>query len=104
GNEGVEALGIGRSAVRKRLERLASKLDHPLGQLRALGDHAVERSAGEVALQLQILGRALGLGERADRVSGLLEAVALLGDNVLAERASTLGRNAAGPHDRLSVG
>src|SRR5919107_1751728 len=85
GNEGVEALGIGRGAIRKRLERLAGKLDQRLGQLRALGDRTVERGAGEIVLQLKILGRALGFGERANRVRGLLEAVALLGDDILAD-------------------
>src|SRR6185437_884699 len=104
GNEGIEALGVGRCAVRKRLERLAGQLHKRLGQLGALGDRTVERSAGEVALKLQIFGRALGLRERTDRVSGLLEAVALLGNDVLANRARTLGGDAAGLDNRLDIG
>ena len=47
---------------------------------------------------------ALGLGERADRVRGLLEAVALLGNDVLADRASTFGGDAAGLDNRLDIG
>ena len=68
GNESVEALGVGRGAVRQRLERFAGELDHRFGQLRAFGDHAVERGAGQLALELEELGRRLGFGERADRV------------------------------------
>src|SRR4029079_1166226 len=87
----------------KRLESLTSELDQRLGQLRALGDRTVERGAGEFALHLEILGGALGLGERADRVRSGLEAVALLGDDVLADAARTFGRNAAGLDDCLDV-
>src|SRR6185369_1269036 len=65
---------------------------------------AVERRAGEVALELQIPGRRLGLGERTDRVRGLLEAGAARADGVLADGASALAGDAAGLDNRLNVG
>src|SRR6185369_7631634 len=71
---------------------------------RGLGDRAVERGASELALQLQVLGRRLGFGERTDRVRCLLDALAAGGDNVLADRAGALGSDAAGLDHRLDVG
>ena len=104
GNEGVEALGIGRGAIRNRLERLAGELHQRFGQARALGDRTVERGTSEFALQLQILGRRLRLGERADRVRRLLDAIAAGGRDVLADRAGAFAGNAAGLDDRLDIG
>src|SRR6185503_5080140 len=44
------------------------------------------------------------LGQRADRVRGLLDAVTLLGNHVLADRASALGGDSARLDQRLDIG
>ena len=75
-----------------------------LGHLRALGDDAVERGAGEFALKLHIFGRRLGFGERTDRVRGLLDAVTAGADGVLAQGAGAFDGNLAGFDDRFDIG
>ena len=80
GSDLVDAFDVRAGAVRKRLEGLTGELHDRLGHGRALFDETVEGGAGEVALQLQKLGRALGFGEGADGVRRLLHAVATLGD------------------------
>ena len=68
GSNLVDALDVRAGAVRERLERLAGELHDRLGESRALLDKAVEGVAGEIALQLEKLGRALRFGEGADVV------------------------------------
>ena len=51
-----------------------ASLTNGLGQLRAFGDEAVERSAGQLALELEELGRRLRLGEGLHGVRSLLDA------------------------------
>src|SRR5690348_15258763 len=96
GNESVETLRVRGGAIRQRLERLAGELHQRLGELRGLGDRAVEGLAREVALQLQILGRRLGFGERTDRVGGLLDAITAGRHDVLADRARAFAGHTAG--------
>src|SRR5262245_31029300 len=55
GSDVVETLGVQAGAGRQRLNRLAGELDELLGELGAFGDHAVERSAGQFALELEEL-------------------------------------------------
>ena len=104
GNDVVEALHVGAGAVRQRLERFAGELHQRFGQVRAVLDHAVEGASSEIALQLQELGRALRLGERADRVGRLLERVAALGDDALADRLGASGGDSSGFDERVKVG
>ena len=80
-----------------------ASLTKDLGQTRALSDHAVERRTGELALQLDELGRRLGFGESANRVSGLLDAFTAGLDDVLADRASALDGDPAGLDERFDV-
>src|SRR4029453_2480937 len=64
----------------------------------------VERSAGQLALQLEELGRRLRLGERLHGGSRLLDALAAAVERVLADRACTAGGDAAGFGQRLDIG
>src|SRR5687768_8055045 len=86
GNQSVDALGIEAGAGLQRLGRFTGELDDALGQLRRLGDEAIELGAGQLRLDLEELGRRLRLGQGLHGVRSLFDALTARRDHVLAKR------------------
>ena len=103
GSDVVETLSSQAGAVRKRLNRFTGELDELLGQLRALRNGAVERSADQLALQLEELGRRLDVGEGLHSGRSLFDALTAVGQDVLTDGAGAGGGNTAGLGNRFDV-
>ena len=69
----------------------------------ALGDGAVERAAGEVALQVEEVGGRLHFGEALEGGRGVLEALAAVLGDFLADLLDALGGDLGGGDERLDI-